>query len=153
MPIKLGVLITAVLTLAGCATVATDVTVLGTPAARAPTQNVAILLEQPSRPYEALALIEARGYAGGSEGELLQAARHEAAKLGADAVVRLSVDRVELPPVEVYDPLLMPFDAPYYWFNGGPYFYPPYLAAPRLVAGGTALSLRALAIAYRPAGK
>lgn len=135
------------LLLFGCASVSTRVTLLDPARPLAPSERVVILIEPPTRPHVTLALIEARGLAGGSEGELLEAARRDAARLGADAVVRLSVDKTVLPPLEIYDPVFSPFYSRYA-LRAGAYAYPPYLGQYRMVGGGTALTLRALAIKY-----
>ena len=75
--------------LGGCASVATQITLLDSARQYAPTQNVVLLLDYPPQPHVKIALIEAQGMAGGSEAELLEAARKKAQALGADAVVRL----------------------------------------------------------------
>jgi hypothetical protein len=90
--------------LAGCASVATQIILLDPARPYAPTQNVVLLLDYPQQPHVKIALIEAQGMAGGSESELLEAARKKAQALGADAVVRLEVTSVYRPPVRVYDP-------------------------------------------------
>lgn len=144
---KIAIVAAVALMLAGCAPVSTRVTVLDPALALAPTERVVILLAPATRPHVPVALIEARGLAAGSEGELLEAARREAARLGADAVVRLSVEKTVRPPLEIYDPVFSPFYSRYALRAGG-HFYPPYLGQYRMVGGGTALTLKALAIKY-----
>src|SRR5688500_2644683 len=90
------------LAMSGCASVATQVTVLDPTQKFAPTQNVAILTEFPARPHVKVALIEAQGTPGGSEGELLEDARKKAQALGADAIVRMEVSSVYQEPMRVY---------------------------------------------------
>ena len=111
--------------LAGCASVATQVTLLDPAHQYAPTQNVAILFDFPPQPYVKIALIEAQGTVGGSESELLEDARKKAQALGADAVVRLEVTSVYQPPVRAYDPW---YGDAFYWRYRYPYrpsyFYP-----------------------------
>jgi hypothetical protein len=141
-------------TLAGCASVATTVTLLDPAQKFAPTERVAILLEYPPQPHVKVAMIEARGMAGGSEAELLEDARRKAQAIGADAVVRLEVTAIYQPPVRVYDPWYgNPFYSRYrypygpfgyYPFAYGPYPYSDY----RWVGGGEVQTLKAVAIRY-----
>jgi hypothetical protein len=133
--------------LSGCAAVSTQVVPLDPSLTLAPTERVEILLEKPRRPYTELALLESRGIAGGSESELLEDARDKARTLGADAIVRLELEKTVLPPVVVYDP---PF-APFYYgypFRRYPHFHPPYFGEYRVLAGGTVYTLKTLAIKY-----
>jgi hypothetical protein len=133
--------------LSGCAAVSTQVVPLDPSLTLAPTERVEILLEKPRRPYTELALLESRGIAGGSESELLEDARDKARTLGADAIVRLELEKTVLPPVVVYDP---PF-APFYYgypFRRYPHFHPPYFGEYRALAGGTVYTLKTLAIKY-----
>lgn len=136
-----------VLLITGCATVETQVTLLDPSVARAPTREVAILLEPAKRPHVSIALIEARGIAGTTEGELLEAARREAALAGGDAVVRLSVTEAMRPPMYIYDPVFSPYYSRYGLY-AGTYLYPPYLGHYRPIGGGIELTLKALAIKY-----
>ena len=140
--------------LAGCASVATDVTVFDETRKFTPTGNVVILLEYPPQPYVKIALIEARGTLGGNEAELFEEARKRARALGADAVVRIEVDALYQPPVRVYDPT---YGYPYFSRYRYPYrsfYYPtyPYAFYPfdnyRWVGGGTVQTLKAVAIKY-----
>ena len=142
--------------LAGCASVATRVTVLDPAHHYAPTQKVAVLLDFPPRPYLRIALLEAQGMVGGGEAELFEDARRKARALGADAIVRLEVISVYRSPMRVYDPWYgnpfysryrypyRPFG--YYPFAYGPFPYSEY----RWVAGGDAKTLKAVAIRYTP---
>ena len=133
--------------LSGCAAVSTRVVPLDLSLTLAPTERVEILLEKPRRPYTQLALLESRGIAGGSESELLEDAREKARTLGADAIVRLELEKTVLPPVVVYDP---PF-APFYYgypFRRYPHFHPPYFGEYRVLGGGTVYTLKTLAIKY-----
>ena len=143
--------------LAGCASVATQVTLLDPARQYAPTQNVAILFDFPPQPYVKIALIEAQGTVGGSESELLEDARKKAQALGADAVVRLEVISVYQPPVRVYDPW---YGDPFYWRYRYPYRSPylyPYAYGPypygeyRWIGGGNVQTLKAVAIKYAAA--
>lgn len=145
--------------LGGCASVATQVTLLDPAQKFTPTQNVVILLELPSRPHIKLALIEAQGTTGGGEAELLEDARKKAQALGADAIVRMEVTAVYHEPVKVYDPW---YGDPFYWRHRYPYrpfFYYPYPYGPhpygpypygdyRWIGGGSVQTLKAVAIRY-----
>ena len=141
----------AAVAVAGCASVATQVTVFDQTRKFAPTEYVAILLEYPAEQYTKLALIEAQGTLGGSEAELLDEARKRARELGADAVVRLEAHAVYQPPVRVYDPAWGdPFYAhryPFRSFYSAPYGSRPYpFDSYRWVGGGTVQTLKAVAI-------
>lgn len=143
-------------TLGGCASVATHITLLDPARLYAPTQNVVLLLDYPPQPHVKIALIEAQGMAGGSEAELLEAARKKAQALGADAVVRLEVTSVYQPPVRVYDPWYSnPFYSRYLYpdraFYMYPYFYGHYPHSDYLwIGGGNVQTLKAVAIKYAP---
>ena len=135
--------------LAGCAAVDTQVTVLDPALKYAPTQNVAILFEYPPQPYIKIALIEAQGLPGGSESELLEAARKKAQTLGADAIVRMEVATAFQPPTRIYDP----YSNPYYPRYRYPYHMFPYAESYpygeyRWVGGGNIQTLKAVAIRY-----
>lgn len=129
----------------GCATVSTQVVRLEPGLQLAPSQGVEILFEKPQRLYREIALLESRGMAGDGEVALLQDAREKAQALGADAIVRLEVEKSVYPPVVVYDPFFSPFYSRYELY---PYFYPPYFADYRVIPGGTVYTLKTLAIKY-----
>lgn len=137
----------AALLITGCATVSTQVVALDPALKLAPSQRVEILLEKPQRPYREIALLESRGMAGDGEVELLQDAREKAQALGADAIVRLEVEKTVHPPVVVYDPFFSPFYSRYSLYHY-PYFYPPYYADYRVIPGGTVYTLKTMAIKY-----
>lgn len=137
----------AALVIIGCATVSTRIVPLDPALKFAPSHRVEILLEKPPRPYTQIALLESRGMLGGGESELLEDAREKARALGADAIVRLEVEKTLQPPVAIYDPPYSPF-FPRYSLYRYPYFYPPYYGEYRLIGGGTIYTLRALAIKY-----
>ena len=153
-PALSAALLVVAFALGGCASVATQVTVLDPAQKFAPTANVAILMEFPSRPHVKLALIEVEGTIGGSEGVLLEEARKQAQAVGADAVVRTEVGSVHYPPVRVYDPW---YADPFYWhfrYSHRPYYFYPHGYGPypysdyRWVGGGSAPTLKAMAIRY-----
>jgi hypothetical protein len=137
----------SVVVFSGCATVSTQVVPLDPSLRLAPSQRVEILLEKPRRPYAEIALLESRGIAGGGEAELLEDARLKAREIGADAIVRLEVEKSVQPPVMVYDPIFSPFYYPYPFYRH-PYVYPPFYGEYRLIGGGTVYTLKALAIKY-----
>ena len=155
----LSALVTALLiaVLAGCASVATHVTPFDPARQYAPTQNVVLLLDYPPQPHVKIALIEAHGMPGGSEAELLEAARKKAEALGADAVVRLEVTSAYQPPVRVYDPWYGdPFYSRYFYPDRllfrYPYFYGPYPYGDyHWIGGGNVQTLKAVAIKYAAA--
>ena len=129
----------------GCATVSTDVVPLGSGPRLAPSQSVEILLEKPQRPYREIALLESRGMVGDSEAALWQDAREKARALGADALIRLEVDKTVQPPTVIYDPFFSPFYSPYYMHD---YFFPPYFAEYHVIPGGAVYTLKTVAIKY-----
>jgi hypothetical protein len=130
---------------AGCATVSTDVVPLGSGPPLAPSQSVEILLEKPQRPYREIALLESRGMVSDSEAALWQDAREKAQMLGADALIRLEVDKTVQPPTVIYDPFFSPFYSPYYMHD---YFFSPYFAQYHVIPGGTVYTLKTIAIKY-----
>ncbi len=138
--------------LAGCASVAVDVSVLDPTQKFAPSAHAVILLEYPSEPYTKIALIEAHGAVGGSEPPLLEEARKRAQALGADALVRLDVNTEYQPPVRVWDPAYTSGFYPRYRYPYRAFNYPPYALTPfpydnyRWVGGGNVQTLKAVAI-------
>ena len=136
----------AALVVAGCAAVSTRVVPLDPALKFAPSQHVEILLDKPRRPYTQIALLESRGMVGGGESELLEDAREKARALGADAIIRLEVEKTVQPPVAIYDPVDSPFN-PRYALYRYPYFWPHY-GEHRAIGGGTVYTLKALAIKY-----
>lgn len=111
-----------------------------------PSQSVEILFEKPERPYRELALLETRGLVGDTEVQLWQDARAHAQALGADALIRLELDKTVQPPMVVYDPL---FYGPYYpsWYPH-PFFYPYAYPEYRVIPGGPIYTLKSMAIKY-----
>jgi hypothetical protein len=138
--------------LAGCASIATEVTVLDPAQKFAPTENVLVLLDYPPPPFVKIALIEAHGGVGDSELALLEEARRRARALGADAVVRLEVSTDYQPPVRVYDPAFASTFYPRYRYPYRSFYYPPYAFPPfpydnyRWIPGGNVQTLKAVAI-------
>jgi len=152
---KLRTLLLALgLALGGCTTVSTQVVPLNPAQVYPPTQFVEVLLEKPTRPHVEIALLESRG---DSEAELFNDARAKAGALGADAIVKVEMQRRFHQPVAVYDPWYDPF----YW---GPYpyrhryyspfapVYPPF-GAYHVLPGGFSYILKAAAIRYLDRGE
>ncbi|HET7596662.1 MAG TPA: hypothetical protein VFK15_07000 [Burkholderiales bacterium] len=135
-----------VLLLAACATVSTEVVSLAPELKLPPSQNVEILFEKPARPYREIALLETRGLIGDTEVQLWQDARAKAQALGADALIRLELDKTVQAPMVVYDPL---FYGPYYpsWYPH-PFFYPYAYPEYRVIPGGPVYTLKSVAIKY-----
>ena len=138
------------LLVSGCETVSTQVVQYDPAVQYPPTQSVEVLLQKPTRPHVEIGLIEARGL---SEVELLNTAREKARELGADAIVKVEVERIWHDPVPVYDPWYDPFYYGYYRRRAfvppfphpwGPYPWGPY----RYVGGGYTYVLKAAAIRY-----
>ena len=144
----------AAVTLAGCASVATQVTPFDPAHKFAPTEHVVILFDYPPQPHVKIALIEAQGTLGGSEAAVLEEVRKRARALGADAVVRLEVNVHYQPPVRVYDPAYSSmyysrYRYPYRSFYGPGYPFSPYpYDNYRWVGGGNVQMLKAVAIKY-----
>ena len=140
------------LLLSACAPVSTQVLQLDPTLKLAPTQQVEILFEPPTRPYTEIALIESQGQIGVGEVELLSDAREKAKALGADAILRVDVQQIYQPPVAMYDPL---YD-PWYWHGYRYRALPPYphpWGAYRIVGGGYSQTLKAVAIKYQEVAK
>ena len=139
-------LLASAVVLSACATVSTRVVQLNPAVQHPPTQYVEVLLQEPGRPHTEIALLESRGF---SEAELLNDARAKAGTLGADAIVRVEVVRIDHPPVAVYDPWFDPFHWGYSRHRPFPVFPQPW--GPYRVIGGTSeYVLKARAIKYAP---
>jgi hypothetical protein len=131
--------------ISGCATVSTEIVMLEPGLQLVPSQRVDILLDKPQRPYREIALLESRGMVGDSEAALWHDAREKAQMLGADALIRLEVDKTVQPPTIFYDPFFSPFYSPYYPYG---HFFPPYFTEYRVIPGGTVYTLKSVAIKY-----
>lgn len=140
-----AIVFASALILSACAAVSTRVVPLNPAVQYPPTQYVEVLLEKPPRPHTDIALLEARGF---SEAELLNDARAKAGALGADAIVRTETQRIDHPPVAVYDPWYDPFYWGYSRYRPFPMFPEPW-GPYRLVGGGTEYVVKALAIKYQ----
>jgi len=71
----------------------------------------------------------------------------KARTLGADAIIRLEVEKTVEPPVAIYDPFYSPFYSRHFGYRF-PRYFPPHFSEYRLVGGGTAHTLKAPAIRY-----
>jgi hypothetical protein len=125
------IVVVAAFLISGCATVSTEIVTLEPGLQFAPSQRVDILLEKPQRPYREIALLESRGMVGDSEAALWHDAREKAQMLGADALIRLEVDKTVRPPAIFYDPFFSPFYSPYYPYG----HFPPYFTEYRVIPG------------------
>jgi hypothetical protein len=141
----------AALALSACA-VNTRVVRLNPGQVYPPTQMVEVLLQKPDRPYVEIALLESEGL---SEADLLNDAREKAKALGADAILRQTVERIYHEPTAVYDPFYDPlYYGHYRWrpypFYGSPWgpAWGPYPYPYRVVGGGYTYVLKAVAIKY-----
>jgi len=142
------VLASLALLIGACATVSTRVVPLAADAKFAPTQHVDILFEKPQRAHREIALLESRGMTGDTEVQLWEDAREKARALGADALVRLELERTYHPPIVYYDPFLSPY---YPWLYPHAHFYPGPFPDYRVIPGGIEYTLKTMAIKYEPA--
>jgi hypothetical protein len=138
-------LLASALFLSACATVSTRVVALNPAVQYPPTQYVEVLLERPPRPHNDIAMLEGRGF---SEAELLNDAREKAGALGADAIVRTEIRRIDHPPVALYDPWYDPFYWGYSRYRPYPMFPQPW-GPYRMVGGASEYVLKAVAIKYQ----
>lgn len=136
----------AALVASACATVTTQIVPFAPELKLPPTAHVEILFEKPQRPYREIALLESRGMAGDTEAQLWLDAREKARAFGADALIRLEVEKTHYPPMVFYDPFLSPYYSSFYPHG---YFY-PYPPEYRVIPGGVAYTLKAMAIKYDP---
>jgi len=144
----------ALLILGGCAAM-TSVVLLDPGKQYPPAQRpVVILLKPPTEPYIEIAKLESRGFVGEAETVLLEDARVQAAKIGADAIIVLETTSTYQPPVIVHDPWppLLPWYHDrwhgYRYWPVPPYYY-PYMMEPMVFPGGNAYTVRTLAIRYK----
>ena len=93
-----------------------------------PTENVQLLLEEPSRPYEIIAIIEAEGSQYNNQSQVVRAARGKAEKIGAHAIMPVANESRNVAPQMLPNPVA-----------GGPPIY---------MAGGTQMTLKFAAIRF-----
>lgn len=115
-----------VLMLAGCAAM-TDVTLMNTAKTYAPTTEVELLFEEPTRPFEVIAILDSRGNAGVSEMVVLNNMRDKAKQIGADALLPTGRSQIQHQQGVLYNP----------WLGGY-----------QTIGGGTSSTLRGVAIKY-----
>lgn len=86
---KLGIAVLPVLVLlSGC--VNTDAVMLDTSQHFDPTESVVILVEEPERPHEAIAIIEGNGSLYNNQASVIKAIQKKARKIGAHAILLMS---------------------------------------------------------------
>lgn len=103
-----GVLVLCATILAGCAgdPIYTSAVRLDTGTEFAANPRVEILQAAPNRPYEKIALLETRMWAGVSLPQLLESMQKKAAQLGADAIVPVSFEERSTQQQLIYNPWL-----------------------------------------------
>ena len=116
----------AVVLISGCA--GADVMLVDPSQKYEPTENVQFLLEEPSRPYEMIAVIEAKGSQYNNQSQVVRAARREAEKIGAHAIMPVSTEGRNVAPQMLPNPVA-----------GGPPIY---------MAGGTQMTMKFTAIRF-----
>jgi len=79
----------------GCASA--SVTLLDPSRQYPPTESVLLLLEEPSRSYEIIAIIEGNGSQYNNEAQVLKAVRKSARKIGAHAIFLITTDKTYVP--------------------------------------------------------
>jgi len=122
---NVAVLLLVALILSGCAS--TSAVMLEGGATYPPTQNVQILMQQPSRSFKQIAVLEARGPVNTPLTDLLENMRLKASSIGADAVI----------PTQ---------DASTRQQQG--LMYNPWLGGYQTIGGGTLPVIRGVAIIY-----
>lgn len=145
------VLAAALLALGGCAGVRTHVALLEPGIAYAATDSVQVLLRPPERKYREIAKLESQGAVGEPETALIEDLREKARRIGAHAVILEDTTVDRRPPVVLWDPWPPPpMWYPYRWYGRG-FWHDPYLFPydqPRILPGGNAYTVRAIAIRY-----
>lgn len=104
---KIGVCLSVVLFLASLVGCANTSAVLVNPSKTyPPSSNVELLGAAPSRPFEAIAVLEARGPVGTPFPELLESMREKGKAVGADAIIPTENASQDLRPGLIYNPWL-----------------------------------------------
>lgn len=111
---------------AGCA--GADVMLLDPSRTYEPTENVQLLLEAPTRPYEMIAIIEAKGSQYNNQSQVVRAAQRRAGRIGAHAILPIANESRNVAPQMLPNPVA-----------GGPPIY---------MAGGTQMTLKFAAIRF-----
>src|SRR5690606_19651720 len=81
-------LLALMIAVSGCA--GADVMLLDPSRSYPPTQDVQLLLEEPSRPYEVIAIIEGQGSQYNNQSQVVRAAQRRAGRVGAHAIMPVS---------------------------------------------------------------
>ena len=110
----------------GCA--GADVMLMDPSRDYAPTDNVLLLFDEPENEYEIIAVIEAKATQYNSESDAVKAARKEARKIGAHAIIPLTTEKKEVQSETMPNPVA-----------GSPPIY---------IAGGTQITMKFAAIRY-----
>lgn len=111
---------------AGCA--GADVMLIDPSTTYAPTENVLLLFEEPESEYEIIAVIEAKASQYNTESDAVKAARKEAQKIGAHAIIPMTTEKKEVQSETMPNPVA-----------GSPPIY---------IAGGTQIAMKFAAIRY-----
>ena len=98
------ILIALVIYISGCA--GADVMLLDPSKSYSPTENVQLLLDKPKRPYNIIAVIEAKGSQYNNESQTVRAAQTRAAKIGAHAIFLISNQNEHVSPQVIPNPVL-----------------------------------------------
>lgn len=110
----------------GCASA--DVMLLDPSRAYNPTANVQLIFEEPESEYEVIAIIEAKASQYNTESDAFKAARKEARKIGAHAIIPMTTEKKEVQSETIPNPVA-----------GSPPIY---------IAGGTQLTMKFAAIRF-----
>lgn len=111
---------------AGCA--GADVMLLNPAQTYEPTENVQLLMEVPTRPYEMIAIIEAKGYQYNNQSQVVRAAQRRAGRVGAHAIMPMTTENRDVAARVIPNPVA-----------GSPPIY---------MAGGTQITMKFAAIRY-----
>lgn len=90
--------------IAGCA--GADVMLLDPSKSYPPTEHVQLLFDKPKRPYDVIAVIEAKGSQYNNESQTVRAAQNRAARIGAHAIILISNESEHVSPQVVPNPVL-----------------------------------------------
>ncbi len=95
----------------------------------APTENVLLLLEEPENEFQIIAIIEAKATQYNTQSDAVKAARKEAQKIGAHAIIPMTAEKKEVQSDTMPNPVA-----------GSPPIY---------IAGGTQITMKFAAIRYK----
>lgn len=114
------------LIITGCATA--DATLIDPSRRYEPTENVVLIVEEPNKPYEVIAIIEGNGSQYNNQSDILKSIRKEAMKIGAHAILPISTEKEYVPTTTHANPVA-----------GSP---------PITLAGGNKIIMKVAAIRY-----